>query len=132
MVPPCVLFSLWFSPCDLRGSWLVDIVVLPTGLQTPSAPSILLRIPPLGSPCSVHWLAASICICISQALAEPLRKQLYQTPVNKHFLATAVVSGFGVCRQDGSPCGTVSGWPFLQSLLHSLSLYFLLTGAILG
>jgi hypothetical protein len=27
--------------------------------------------------------------------------------------------------------GTVSGWPFLQTLLHSLSLYFLLTGRIL-
>jgi len=30
------------------------------------------------------------------------------------------------CIWDGSPSGAVSGWPFLQSLLHSLSLYFLL------
>jgi hypothetical protein len=35
------------------GLWLVDVVVLPMGLQTPSAPSVLPLIPPLGSPCSV-------------------------------------------------------------------------------
>ena len=66
-----------------------------------------------------------ICICIGQDLAEPLRRQLYQAPVSKHFLASAIVSGFGVCMWDGSPGGAVSGWPFLQSLLHALSLYFL-------
>ena len=32
---------------------LVDIVVLPMGLQPPSAPSVLSLAPPLGSPCSV-------------------------------------------------------------------------------
>jgi hypothetical protein len=31
----------------------------------------------LGTLCSVQWLAVSICLCICQALAEPLRKQLY-------------------------------------------------------
>jgi hypothetical protein len=46
--------------------WLVDIVVLPMGLQTPSAPSLLLLTPPLGSPFSVRWLAASIHFCIAQ------------------------------------------------------------------
>jgi len=30
--PPCVLFGLWFSPWELWGIWLVDIVVLPMGL----------------------------------------------------------------------------------------------------
>jgi hypothetical protein len=34
------------------------------------------------------------------------------------------VSGFGVCRQDSSPGVEVPGWPFLQSLLHFLSLSF--------
>jgi hypothetical protein len=29
-------------------------------LQTPSAPSVLSLTPPSGTPCSVHWLAASI------------------------------------------------------------------------
>ena len=93
--------------------------------KAPSAPSVLPLTPPLGSLCSVWWLAVSIHICIGQDLAEPLRRQLYQAPVSKHFLASAIVSGFGVCMWDGSPGGAVSGWSFLQSLLHSLSLYFL-------
>jgi hypothetical protein len=38
--------------------------------------------------------------------------------VSKHFLASAIVSGFGVCRWDGSQGGVVSRWPFLQSLFH--------------
>ena len=42
-------------------------------------------------------MAASICICIGQTLGKPLRSQLYQTPVSKHFLASTLVSGFGVC-----------------------------------
>jgi hypothetical protein len=55
---------------------LVDIVVLPMGLQTPSAPSNLSLAPPLGTPCSVQWLAESIHLCTCQALAAPLRRQL--------------------------------------------------------
>jgi hypothetical protein len=43
----------------------------------------------LGSLCSVQWLAVSIQICICQALTEPFRRQLFQIPVNKHFLASA-------------------------------------------
>ena len=62
--------------------------------------------------------------CIGQALAELLRRQLYEAPVSKCFLESAIVSGFGVCRWDGSIDGAVSGWPFLQFLLHSLSLNF--------
>jgi hypothetical protein len=58
-VPPCALFDWWFSPWEFWwggkvGSWLVDIAVLPMGLQTPSAPSFLSLTPPLGSPCSVQ------------------------------------------------------------------------------
>ena len=102
------------------------------GFQSPSAPPVLPLAPPLGSPGSVRWLAVSICICISQVLAEPLRGQLYQAPVSKHFLASAIVSGFDVCRCDGSQSGAVSGWPFLQSLLHFLSLHFLYIGTILN
>jgi hypothetical protein len=95
-------------------------------LQTPSAPSVLLPLtPPLESPCSVLWLAASIRICIGQALAEPLKRQLYQAPVSKHFLALAILSGFGVCIWDEFLGGAVSGWLFLQSLLHTLFLHSL-------
>jgi hypothetical protein len=92
--------------------------------KAPSAPSVLPLTPPLGSLCSVQWLAASICICIGHALAEHLRRQLYQASDSKHFLASAIVSGFGVCMWDRSRGEAVSGWPFLQSLFHSLSLYF--------
>jgi len=95
-VAPCVLFGWWFSPLELWKVWLVDIVVLPVGLQTPTAPSVLSLTPPLGSPRPVQWLTVSICIYICQALAEPLRRQLYQAPVSMHFLASAIVSGFGV------------------------------------
>jgi hypothetical protein len=104
---------------------LVDRV-LPVRLQTPSAPSVLPLTPPFGerggSLCSVWWLAASIHICIGQALGKPLRREAL---VCKHFLPSAIVFGFGVCRWDGSPGGAASGRAFLQYLLHFLSLYFL-------
>ena len=38
----------------------------------------------------------SIHFCISQALAKPLRRQLYQAPVSKLLLVSAIVSGFEV------------------------------------
>jgi hypothetical protein len=104
---------------------LLDIVVLLVILQTLSAPKVLALISPLGSLCSVQCLAVYIHICIGQDLAEPLGRQLYQAPVSKHFLTSTIVSGFGVCMWDGFSGGALSGWPFLQSLLHSLSLHFL-------
>ena len=96
---------------------LVDIV-LRVGLQFPSASSVLPLALPLGSPGSVPWLAVSICICISQVRAEPLREQPYPAPVSKPFLASAIVWQVVVCRWDVSLGGVVSGWPFLQSLFH--------------
>jgi len=45
----------------------------------------------------VQWLAVSIHLCICQALAEALRRQLYQAPFGMHFLASAILSGFGGC-----------------------------------
>ena len=56
-------------PGSSGGFWLFDIVVPPMRLQTPSAPSVLSLTPPLGTPWSVQWLAASIHLCICQALA---------------------------------------------------------------
>jgi hypothetical protein len=75
------------------------------GLQTPSTPWVLSLAPSLGTLCSVPWMDASIHLCICQALAEPLRRQLYQAPVSKHLLASTTVSGFGDCVWDGSPGG---------------------------
>jgi hypothetical protein len=122
---PCVLFGWWFNPWALGGYWLVHIVVPPMGLQTSSAYWVFSLAPPLGTLCSVQLLAESIHLCICQALVEHLMRQLYQAPVSKHLLASTKVSGFGNCVWDGSPGGAVSGWPFLQSLFHTLSLYLL-------
>jgi hypothetical protein len=86
-------------------------------MGTPSAPWVLSLSPSLGTLCSVQWIIVSIHFCICKALAEPLRRQLYQAPVSRFLLASAIVSGFGGCLWDGSPGGAVSGWSFLQSLL---------------
>jgi hypothetical protein len=56
-------------------------------LPKPSAPWVLSLAPPLGTLCSVQWLAESIHFWFCQALAEPLMRQLYQAPVSKHLLA---------------------------------------------
>jgi hypothetical protein len=110
------------------GDWsvsLVDIVVLPMGLQNPSAPSVLALTSLLQSLCSLQpWcLAASVHICIGQALAghgaTPSQGTDNQTFVSRPFLTSAIVPEFGVCRWDGSLGGAVSGWAFLQSLLHT-------------
>jgi hypothetical protein len=88
--------------------------------KAPLAPSVLPLTAPLGSLFPVWWLAVGIRICIGQDLAEPLRRQLYQASVSKHFLASAIVSGFGVFMWDESPGGAVSGWPFFFSLCSTL------------
>ena len=87
---------------------------LPMGLQIFSAISVLPLTPLLWSPCSVQCLATCTHTYIGQALAEPLRRQLYQAPVSKCFLASATMSGFSVCRLDGSLGEAVSEWLFLQ------------------
>jgi len=65
---------------------MVGIVVF-IGLQTHSTPSYLFLIPPTGEPFSGQWFAASICLYLCHALAEPLRRQLYQAPVIMYLLA---------------------------------------------
>ena len=73
---PSMCIVWWFSPWDFWRVWLVNIVALPMGLKTSSAASVLSLTPPLGTLCSVQLLAVSICLCICQALAEPLKRQL--------------------------------------------------------
>jgi len=87
---------------------LVDIVLLPVGLKTPSAPSVLfLLTPPLGAHFQFNdWLRASD--STSEALAEPLRRQLYQAPVSMHFLASTILSVFSDSLWDGS----LGGWGY--------------------
>jgi hypothetical protein len=91
---PCVLLGWWHSPLEFGGGWLVDIIVLPMGMQTPSTPSVLSLTPSLWTIHSVQWLAESILLCICKILSGLLRRQLYQTPVSIHFLASTIVSGF--------------------------------------
>ena len=122
MGPSCVQFGWWFSPWELWQYWLVHIVVPPMGLQNLSAPWVLSLVPPLGTLCLVQRLAESIHLCSYQTVIEPLRRQLNQGPVSKHLLESIILSGFGDCIWDGSPGGSVSGWLFLQSLFHTLSL----------
>ena len=125
-IPPCVFFGWCFNPWELWGFCLVDIVVLFYEVENPFSSISPSLTPPLGSPCSVQWLAESIHLCICQALAEPLKRQLDQAPVSKHFMAFTIVSAFGDYIWDGSPSGVVFQWSLLQSLLHTLSPYFLL------
>ena len=66
------------------------------GLQTPPVPWVLSLAPSLGALSSVQWMAVGIHFYICQALAEHLRGQLYQAPVSKLFLASTILSGFGV------------------------------------
>ena len=73
-----------------------------------SALSVLSVALSLGSPCSVWCLVASILICICMTLAEPLRRHSCLVPASKHFLASAIVLGFGCCIYGGSPGGAVS------------------------
>jgi hypothetical protein len=91
-VPPCVLFDWWFSPWELWGYWLVHIVVPPMELQTPSAPWVLSLTPSLRTLCSVQWMAVRIHFCIYQALAEPLKRQLY------HSLNPVIISSYSVFK----------------------------------
>ena len=87
--------------------WWVHIVVPPMVLQVLSAPWVLSLAPPLGTLCSVQWLAQSMFLCICQALEEPIRRQLYQASVSKCLLTYTMVSGFGDCIWDGSQGGAL-------------------------
>jgi len=73
--------------------------------QNPRGPSVLSLTHSLGSLCSVWWLAVSILICFSTALAKPLSRPSYQVPVSKLFLASAIETGFGGYIWDPSPDG---------------------------
>ena len=95
-----------------EGVWLLDIVVLPLGLQTPSTSSVFSLTTLLGTPYSVQWLAVIIPLCICKALAGPLRRQLYQAPVSMHFLESRIVFSlvtvYGMNPQVGQSLGGLS------------------------
>jgi hypothetical protein len=115
-VPPCVFFGWWFSPRELWGVLVGSYCCSSHGAKTSSAPWVLSLAPSLGTLCSIQWMAVSIHFCISQALAEHLRRQLYQAPDSKLLLASTIVSGFGGCIWDESPGGAVSEWSKLTTM----------------
>jgi hypothetical protein len=112
-------------PGSSRESGQLILLLPPWSCKPPQLFQSLLQLLHQG-PHSAQWLAMSIHLYICQALAELLRRQQYQAPINMHFPASTIASGVGDSMWDGSPDGAVSGWLFLQSLLHTLSLYFLL------
>ena len=91
-VPPCVFFDWWFSPKNIWGYWLVHIDVPLMGLQSPSAPWVLSQAPSLGALCSVLWMIVSIHFCIRQKLTKAPRRHLYQAPVIRLLLASAIAN----------------------------------------
>jgi hypothetical protein len=79
----------------------------------------------IGDPALSSMVGCKYPLCICQALAELLRRQLYQTPVGMYLLAYTIVTGFGDCIWEESPDGPVFGWPYIRSLLHTFSPYLL-------
>jgi len=64
MGPSMYILFDWFGPWELWEVWLVNSV-LPVGLQTPSAPTVLALTPPSGSLHSVDgWLQASTSVLV--------------------------------------------------------------------
>ena len=84
-------------PGSFGGSDWLMMLFFPWGCKSFQLLQSFVLAPSIGSQCSVRWLAASILICISMALAEPLRRHPYQAPASKHFLAPAIVFGFDSC-----------------------------------
>jgi hypothetical protein len=132
-VPPslCVLFGWWFSPWELWGVRLDDIVVLPMRLQTPSNPfssytNFSIGVPAL-SPMfgfvhpDPYWSGSGRA---SQEIALPGSCQQVLLGISNRIWVWSLQMGW--IPKWGSL------WTaFLQSLLHTLFPHFLLTGEIL-
>jgi hypothetical protein len=89
-IPPCILFGWGFSPWELWVVLIVDIV-LPMGLQSPSAPPVFPLALLLGSLGSVWWVSVSI--CIHRSLVWLCPERFCQHPT--HVLRVIVdISGF--------------------------------------
>jgi hypothetical protein len=93
-VPACVFFGWWSIPWELVGGGVVVvsgllILLLSPWDCNPPPPQLLqsllqlLHWEPLSS---VQWLAESFLLCLCQALAEPLRRQLYHASISKYYI----------------------------------------------
>ena len=83
-------FSLW-GPLWAQVSWFCKF---PCGVPDLSSFFNPFSNSSTGNPVRSPMVSFSISFCICQAVAEPLRHQLYQAPVREHFLTSAIVSGF--------------------------------------
>jgi hypothetical protein len=119
----CIYFGWWFSPWELWRELVGSCCNSSYGAAIPFSSFGPFSSSSTGDPVrqsNGYLRVFQLCVC--QALVEPLRKQLYQASVSKHFLASTIVSRFGDSVWDGCPGGTVSEWPLPQSLFHTLSL----------
>jgi hypothetical protein len=126
---PCVFFGWWSSQHELWGVWPIYTIVPPWSCSPPQLLQSLLQLLHWRPLCSVQWLSVRFLLCICQALPEPLRRQPYQAFLSASTSLcpqSTIMSRFAGCMLDGSSGGAVSGCPFLQSLLHTFSSYFLL------
>lgn len=131
---PCVCFGGWFSSWELWEVWLVNIFVFPMGLQIPFPPSFLSLTASLGSPCSIQWLALSIHISISQALAASTSWHVGMVSVYRTTcilliffccliaLARTLSTLFSRYRESGQPCLD----PDFSGVASSISLFNLI------
>jgi hypothetical protein len=124
-VIPCVFFGWLSSPGSSGGVWPIDTVAPSVGPQTPSVPSVPSPTPSSRTP-ELRPMVGCKISPLCQALTKPLRRQPYQASIRKHFPTSTIMPWFGGCIWNGSLGGAVSGWPFLQSLLHTMSPYLLL------
>jgi hypothetical protein len=86
MGPSCVLFGWWFSPWELWGVQLVDIV-LPMGLQSPPVPSVLPYLFHLGLLIQFNgwvWVSAFILGRCWQSLSEDSYSRLLSANTSWH------------------------------------------------
>jgi hypothetical protein len=113
-------------PRSSGASGLFILLLPPWDCKLPHLLQSLLQLLHQGTLCSDQCLAVCICLCTCQGVTEPLRIHPNQASISKPFPASTIASGFCGFIWDGSPGGAISGWPFHQSLVHTLSPYFFL------
>jgi hypothetical protein len=121
----CVLLGWWLSPWQFCGVWLVDIAVLPTGLQTPSTPLVLSLTPPLGTPSLSPIVGCEHLPLYLSRSRRASQETAISGSFSKYFLVYTIVSRFGYCILGWTPKWVISGWSSLQSVLYTWSPYLL-------